>query len=166
MSKALFTRFLLCLLVGLVIAIPLTEVAFRLEGRTVSRPPKTIELDIPAGAAAKVSEGQIVWPQDLVLVAGDVLVVHNYDSVVHTLGPLVIPPGSTARLALTQVGNLSFECSFEPTKYLGLTIQEPLTLGVRLEGIAIAGLPVGMLIAVYSLIVRPLKPKQMPTNPA
>jgi hypothetical protein len=166
LRKVLLIRFLLSLLAGMVLAIPIDEIAFRLQGRTTSRPPKTVELDIPAGAAAKVGAGQIVLPQDLVVVAGDVLVVHNYDSVVHSLGPLVIPPGSTASLALTQVGNLSFECSFQPTKYLGLTIQEPLTFGVRLEGIIIAGVPVGMLIAVYSLIVRPLKPKQTPINPS
>jgi len=159
--KALLTRFLLCIAIGVLLAIPFTELAFRWQGNNISRPPKTIELNIPAGAAANVGQGKSILPQDYVFVVGDVLLVHNYDSVVHTLGPLVIPPGSSASLDLNHIGNLSYVCSFQPTKYLGLTVQQPLTLGTRLEGIAIAGIPLGLLIGLYSLILRPLKRKEI-----
>jgi len=159
--KALLIRFLLGILGGVLLAIPFSELAFRWQGNTISRPPKTVELNIPAGAAAQIGAGKSVLPQDFVFVVGDVLLVHNYDSVVHTLGPLVIPPGSSASLALNHLGNLSYVCSFQPTKYLGLTVQEPLTIGTRLEGIAIAGIPLGMLFALYSLIVRPVKRKEI-----
>jgi hypothetical protein len=158
--KALLTRFLLCIAIGVLFAIPFTELAFRWQGSTISRPPKTIELNIPEGTAANVGQGKSVLPQDYVFVVGDILLVHNYDSVVHTLGPLVIPPGSSASLDLNHIGNLSYVCSFQPTKYLGLTVQEPLTLSTRLEGIAIAGIPLGLLIGLYSLILRPLKRKE------
>lgn len=161
MRKALLTRFLLCIAIGVLLAIPFTELAFRWQGNNISRPPKTIELNIPAGAAANVGQGKSILPQDYVFVVGDVLLVHNYDSVVHTLGPLVIPPGSSASLDLNHIGNLSYVCSFQPTKYLGLTVQQPLTLGTRLEGIAIAGIPLGLLIGLYSLILRPLKRKEI-----
>ncbi len=161
MRKALIIRIILGISVGLLMAIPFTELAFRWQGSTSSRPPRTVVLVIPAGTSAKVDTGQKVLPQDFVFVVGDVLLVRNEDSVVHTLGPLVIPPGSSASMALNHIGNLSYVCTFQPTKYLGLSIQEPLTWGLRLEGIGIAGIPMGILIALYSLIVRPLKRKDL-----
>lgn len=159
MRRRLLFRVLLGIGVGLLLAIPFSEVAFRWQGNTSSRPAKTVVITIPPGTSAKVDSGQKVLPQDFIFVVGDVLLVHNQDSVVHTLGPLVIPPGSSASMALNHLGNLSYTCSFEPTKYLGLDIQAPLTLGTRLEGIIIAGVPMGILLALYSLIVRPVKRK-------
>jgi hypothetical protein len=63
-------------------------------------------------------------------------------------------------MALTRVGNLSYVCSFQPTEYLGLNVQEALTMGTRVEGIIIAGIPLGILFTLYSLILRPLKKKE------
>ncbi len=160
MRKALLIRFLLCIVAGLLIAIPLSELAFYWQGSTTSRPPKTVVLDIPAGTSARVAGGASVIPQDMIFVLGDILVVNNHDSVAHTLGPLFIPPGGSASLALKQIGNLSYICSFQPTKYEGLTITDSLTLVTRLEGIIIAGVPLGILFALYSLILRPLKNAQ------
>jgi hypothetical protein len=57
MRKALITRLLICLGVGVLLAIVFTEVAFRLQGNTISRPPKTVVLDIPAGTSARVGSG-------------------------------------------------------------------------------------------------------------
>ena len=162
MRKALLFRFLIGITVGILIAIPLSELAFFWQGNTSSRPAKTIVLDIPPGTSARVAQGTSVLPQDMVFVLGDKLVVHNRDSVAHTLGPLFIPPGSSSSLTLDHIGNLSYVCSFQPTKYEGLDVQEALTLVTRLEGILVAGIPFGMLIALYSLILRPLKK----SNPA
>ena len=158
--KAFLKRLLIGLVIGILIAIPLSELGFYIQGNNTSRPPKTIVLDIPPGTSAKVSNGTSVLPQSLVFVVGDVLLVHNQDSVVHTLGPLVIPPGSSASIALEHLGNLSYVCSFQPTKYQGLNIQEALTVTTRLEGIIIAGIPLGILITLYSLILWPLKKKE------
>ena len=159
MRKALLIRFLICIAVGILIAIPVSELGFSMQGNVTSRPAKTIVLDIPAGTSAKVAQGTSVLPQDLNFVLGDTLVVHNQDSVAHTLGPLFIPAGSSASLTLNQIGNLSYVCSFQPTKYQGLNVVDALTLAVRLEGILIAGIPLGILVALYSLILRPLKKK-------
>jgi hypothetical protein len=158
--KALLIRFLLCIAAGILIAIPFSELAFYWQGNTTSRPPKTVVLDIPAGTSVRVAQGASVLPQDMIFVLGDTLVVNNHDSVAHTLGPLFVPPGGTARLALKQIGNLSYVCSFQPTKYEGLTVTDALTLFTRLEGIAIAGIPLGILFGLYSLILRPLKNAQ------
>ena len=162
MRKALIIRLSISLAIGILIAIPFSELAFLWQGNTTSRPPKTVVLDIPPGTSAKVSQGTSVIPQNIVFVVGDTLLVNNQDSVIHTLGPLVIPPGSSASMALNQLGNLSYVCSFQPTKYLGLDVREALTMGTRVEGIIIAGIPVGILITLYSLILRPLKKNKIP----
>jgi hypothetical protein len=160
MRKAVLTRLLIGIAIGILIAIPFSELAFRLQGNNSSRPSTTVVLDIPPGTSTKVQNGQSVIPQNLTFVVGDVLVVHNHDSVIHTLGPLVIPPGSTASMSLDTLGNLSYVCSFQPTKYLGLYVQGALTLITRLEGIFIAGIPLGILLALYSLVLRPPKKKK------
>jgi hypothetical protein len=155
--KALLIRFLICIAAGILLAIPVSELGFLMQGNTTSRPAKTVKLDIPPGTSAKVAQGVSILPQDMIFVLGDTLVVNNRDSVAHTLGPLFIPPGSSASLTLNHIGNLSYVCTFQPTKYQGLDVQDALTLATRLEGILIAGIPLGMLFALYSLIVRPLK---------
>jgi hypothetical protein len=164
---AILLRILLLVLVGILIAGVYSEVAFRYQGNTTSRPPQTVELVIPAGTSAKVAQGQSVLPQDMAFVVGDTLVVRNQDSVAHTLGPLYVPPGTSASLTLNQVGNLAYSCSFQPTQYFGLDVQDALTLGTRLEGILIAGVPMGVLMGLYSLIVWPIKrADQTPETPA
>ena len=157
MRRALLIRFLIGIAAGLLIAIPLSELGFYMQGNNTSRPAKTIVLDIPPGTSVKVAQGTSVLPQDMTFVLGDTLVVNNRDSVPHTLGPLFIPAGSSASLTLNHIGNLSYVCSFQPTKYQGLDVQDSLTLTTRIEGIIIAGFPLGMLFALYSLILLPLK---------
>jgi hypothetical protein len=83
--------------------------------------------------------------------------VSNQDTVAHTFGPLYVPAGSSASLTLDQAENLSYTCSFQPTQAFGLDVHEPLTLSTRLQGILLAGLPMGILLAVYSLVAWPLK---------
>ncbi len=82
--------------------------------------------------------------------------------VTQSLGPLVIPPGSSASMKLNQVGSLSYTCSFQPTKYYGIEVQQGVTLGTRLVASLVAGIPLGVLLGVYSLVARPLKPKPKP----
>lgn len=164
--SAVLKRFLIGIGLGLLVAIPLSEAAFYIQRGTTSRPPQTVELVIPAGTAVQVAQGNSILPADMVFVQGDTLQVTNQDSVTHTLGPLVIPPGSTASMKLDQLGNLSYVCSFQPTKYLGLDVTAALTIWVRLEGIFIAGIPLGILGSLYSLILKPLHKKDSPLHPS
>jgi hypothetical protein len=164
--KTVLIRFLICIAAGILVAIPLNEVGFLIQGNTTSRPARTVVLDIPAGTATEVAQGTGVLPQNMVFVLGDTLVVNNRDSVAHTLGPLFIPPGSTASLKLNRTGNLTYLCTFQPTKYQGLDVQDALTLATRIEGILIAGIPLGVLVALYSLILRPIKKAAAPTGQA
>ena len=165
LRKKIILRMLLCLLIGIVLAAIGSEVAFRLQGDTSSRAPQTIELIIPAGAAQKVAQGESILPASQTFVVGDTLLVHNQDSFTHNLGPLIIPAGSSASLKLDQVGNLDYTCSFQPTRYYGLDIQSALTLGTRLQASLVAGIPLGVLLGVYSLVLIPIKAEEKKTNP-
>jgi hypothetical protein len=165
LQKELVLRMLLFIVIGVVAASAISELAFRLQGDTTSRDPQTIQLVIPAGISAKVAQGQSVLPAGQVFVVGDTLQVKNEDSVTQTLGPLVIPPGSTASMKLDQAGSLSYTCSFQPTKYYGIEVQSALTFSMRFEASLLAGLPLGVLLGVYSLVIKPIKPKDKPPQP-
>jgi|SRR3990172_10180916 len=147
-------RVLLSFAVGMLIGLALSEITFLFLGET-SRQPKTVAIVIPDGTAALVARGEQppTLPQDMVFVVGDVLSIQNNDSSDHQLGPLWIPAGASGELSLSQEQNLSFECSFQPSKYLGLDVREPLTFATRVYGIFYAGLPLGILIALYSGIL-------------
>ncbi len=95
-------------------------------------------------------------------VVGDTLIVQNQDKVDHQLGPLWIPASSSAQLSLDQVESLSYECSFQPGKYLGLDVNEPLTLATRIYGILYIALPLGILISLYSLAMPSKKKENVP----
>jgi hypothetical protein len=157
--KAAIVRVLLFMLVGVAAAAIISEVAYHLLGEPGLRDPQTIVLVIPEGTAAKVAQGQSVIPAGQAFVVGDVLQVKNEDSVTQTLGPLVIPPGSSASMKLDQIGNLNYTCSFQPTQYYGIEVQQALTIGMRIQASLLAGLPLGMILGIYSLVVKPPKPK-------
>jgi hypothetical protein len=146
-------RFVVSLLVGLLIGVAINEFSF-LFLRETTRPPKEIILTIPLGTAEQVARGEQPpsIPENMTFVAGDTLTIKNDDRVDHKLGTLWIPANSSAQMSLGQVENLAFECSFQPGNYLGLDVHEPLTAGTRLFGILYSGLPLGILIALYSLI--------------
>ncbi|MFT3895643.1 MAG: hypothetical protein QM730_28815 [Anaerolineales bacterium] len=144
-------KILVSMLIGLVIGIAVGEIPFILQ-RETARPPKTVTITIPLGTADRVAQGEQPpsIPENMTFVVGDVLVVENNDSADHKLGPLWIPARTSAQLALSQKENLAYECSFQPGKYFGLDVREPLTMSTRIFGIIYAGLPLGILIALYS----------------
>lgn len=147
-------RILYSLLIGLVLGSIINEITF-LFLRETARPPEVIELVIPEGTAERVARGETppTIPASMTFVLGDVLVVRNNDTADHQLGPLWIPPGSSASLPLDKVESYAYDCSFQPGNYFGLDVREPLTLGTRIYGILYSGLPLGGLIALYSLIM-------------
>ena len=159
-KNILIKRLLISLLIGLVLGAAISEIPFIFLQET-ARPPQEIVLTIPLGTAEQVARGEQPpsIPADMIFVVGDTLVVKNEDAVDHKLGPLWIPANSSAQLPLGQVENLAFECTFQPGKYFGLDVREPLTISTRIFGIIFAGLPMGVLIALYSLIV-PVKKKE------
>lgn len=156
----LIKRLLISLLLGLLIGVLVSEVPF-LFLRESARPPQEIVLTIPEGTAGQVARGEQPpsIPTDMIFVVGDVLVVKNDDVVDHKLGPLWIPANSSAQLPLGRAESLAYECSFQPGNYFGLDVRDALTFGTRVYGILYAGLPMSILIALYS-IVMPVKKKE------
>lgn len=157
MKNAFLGRIIGSMLVGLLVSGLVSEVAFQLLGNKSTRSPQVVELVIPAGASLKVSAGQSVVSDDLIFMVGDTLVLINQDTVAHTFGPLFVPPDSSASLKLNSPENLAFSCSFDPTQYFGLDVREGVTLGTRINGILLAGIPMGLLLSVYSVIAWPYK---------
>jgi len=160
MSKLITKRILIFLVIGIVVGAAISEITF-LFLRETGRAPKEILLTIPAGTAEQVARGEQppALPENMIFVVGDVLTVKNEDAVDHQMGPLWIPAGASAHLALAVEENLAYECSFQSTKYIGLDVREPVTLGTRLYGILYAGIPLGVLLALYSFIM-PARKKQ------
>jgi hypothetical protein len=158
LKKPLFRRVVLAFLAGAVLGILINEISF-IFLREDSRPPERVELTIPLGTSELVAAGQQPpgIPEGMTFVVGDTLVVHNLDVVDHVLGPLWIPAGSAASLALDSAGQYADRCSFRPTKYFNLDVKAPLDLSTRLYGIAIISIPLGIVFALYAAIAWPVK---------
>jgi hypothetical protein len=154
----LIKRILLSIVLGLLIGVTVSEVPF-LFLRDTARAPREIVMTIPAGTSEQVARGEQppTLPENMTFVVGDRLVVRNEDSVDHRLGPLWIPASSSAQLSLGQEENLAYECSFQPGKYFGLDVREPLTPRTRIFGIMFVALPMTILILLYSLVITPKK---------
>ncbi len=154
MSNPILKRILISLLIGLLIGVAVSEVAFFFL-RETARPPKVIVLTIPAGTAEQVARGEQppALPENMVFVVGDLLIVKNEDSTDHQMGPLWIPAGASAHLQLSNEESLAYECSFQTSKYIGLDVREPVTVWTRVYGIFYAGVPLGVLIAIYSFVM-------------
>jgi hypothetical protein len=164
MSKNdIIRRLLLSAGLGLLIGVTISEVPF-LFLRETARAPREILLTIPAGTSKQVARGErpLSIPENMTFVVGDRLVVKNEDSIDHKLGPLWIPANSSAQLSLDQEENLAYECSFQPGKYFGLDVREPLTPRTRLYGIFYVALPMAILIALYSFVISPKKNENVP----
>jgi hypothetical protein len=162
-TNIIIKRILISLLIGLLLGAAIGEIPF-LFLRETARPPREIVLTIPAGTAEQVARGeqQPSIPENMIFVVGDILVVNNQDSVDHKLGPLWIPANSSAQLSMDQEESLAFECTFQPGSYFGLDVRQPLTLSTRLYGILYAGLPIAILIALYSLVIPVKKNESAP----
>ena len=153
-------RIVVSLLLGLLLGVAISEIPF-LFLQESARPPQEITLVIPNGTANQVARGEQppTIPENMSFVVGDTLIIRNEDSVDHKLGQLWIPASSSAQLSLDQEEKFAYECSFQPGKSFGLDVNEPLTMGTRLYGILYAGIPLGVLIALYSLVM-PAKKKE------
>lgn len=161
--EQILKRIGISLLLGLLLGAAISEVPF-LFLRETARPPEEITLVIPNGTSEQVARGEQPpsIPENMSFVVGDILVIRNEDVVDHKLGQLWIPANSTAQLSLDQEQSFAYECSFQPGNYFGLDVNEPLTLGTRLYGILYAGIPLGVLIALYALVMPTKKKTSVP----
>lgn len=155
-------RVLISLLLGLLSGAAITEIPILLD--KAARLPMEIVIVIPKGTAEQVARGEQPpsIPQTMIFVVGDTLVVKNEDTVDHKLGPLRIAPGKSASLLLDRVESVVYESSFQPGNYFGMDVLGPLTLSAHLSGILGTGLPLGVLLAVYSFALPVKKNEHAP----
>ncbi len=151
------------MLAGLIFGLVFSEATFLLLGQT-AREPKIIQIIVPSGTAKLVARGEQPpsIPNGMTFVVGDTLEVINQDSVDHQIGPLWIPPGASASLTLGSPENLAYECSFQAGNYIGLDVRQPLTLFTRIYGILFAGIPMGILLSIYMVILPSKKKNDTP----
>ncbi len=163
-KNSILKRILVSALLGLLAGVLLGEVPF-LFLQDEARLPQKITLTIPVGTSEQIARGEkpLSIPSNMVFVVGDVLTVNNQDSVDHKLGPLWIPANSSAQLSLEQEESFAYECTFQPGKYFGLDVREPLTIGTRIYGILYSAFPMAILFALYSFVIPPKKKENAPT---
>jgi hypothetical protein len=151
-------RLVYVFLLSLVVAFAIGEIGIRLQKENTARAPKTIELVIPPGTAIEVESGNEAAgiPKEMTFVLGDILLVRNLDEVAHTLGPLLIPPNSSAKMPLDEAENIAVTCSFSPSQYLGLDVRIPTTLVTRLTALSFSVPPTTVLLFFYSLAAFPI----------
>lgn len=163
-----FKRLFILMVISILLVIGMSEVVYRLQRNEDSREPKIVELVIPAGTSDLIATGQIVSliPNEMVFITGDKLVVKNEDTTDHEMGPLWIPAGTSAQMVLDQADDYSYLCSFESSRYVGLTVKQPVTWKSRLEALWYGVPATLMFLLVYSFAVYPLKPKFDKTSDA
>jgi hypothetical protein len=160
--RLVFRRLLIVLVVSVIITGLGNEVFFRLQSGEADRAPRKVELVIPVGTAEKIRQGEQEpdIPEEMVFVAGDVLVVRNEDIESHQLGPLWIPANSSASLNLDQPMQYAYRCSFQATNYMGLDVRQPTTFSTRLQGLFLTAPATMIFLFLYSLLVYPLQPEK------
>lgn len=162
MTFAVLKRILISILIGVVGAWIVSEVSYRLNKDPNSRDEANrVELVIPAGTAERIANGEpaLGIPNRMAFVEGDLLIVRNEDSVSHQLGPVWVPPQSSGVLQIDTASDYSYVCTFSDTKYFGLEVHPQLTLNSRIQGVLAMGLPSSVMIALYSILVVPIKKK-------
>jgi len=152
-----FIRTALGMLLGLAFGWVLSEASFKFldNKETVERESQRVEIVIPYGAAKQVEDGVYnrSIPTDMIFIEGDLLIVKNEDVVAHQLGPLWIPPSTSSVLSLDRADRYSYECSFQPTNYMGLDVRPRVSGNVRFQALLAIALPTGMMLAVYSYLI-------------
>lgn len=155
-------RAIILFLISLVLVWAVSEGAYWLQRDKSDRAPRQIVMVIPEGTAASISAGQPVpsIPEEMVFVVGDTLVVQNNDISDHQLGPLWVPAGTSASLVMDQANRYAYTCSFQTSKFLGLTVKPATTLGTRLSALMLAVPATTAFLFVYSILIWPLQPRQ------
>lgn len=156
--NAFFRRFFGLLLISILLVLMISEGFYYLTRNNTERAPMTFEITIPAGTAERIAAGES-GPEitNTVFVVGDTLTVHNLDSTSHELGPIWLPPGTSGSLALGEANDFIFNCSFQSSQFLGLTVRDATTWTSRLSALWYGTPPVWMFLLVYSFVLFPIK---------
>ncbi len=156
--KKLVIRLVISLLIAFIFGFLVSEISFQTLTQNTERKPEIYDIKIPKGASVRVEKGFPIptIPDLMVFFEGDKIVVTNDDSVSHQLGPIWVPAGSTGTLTLEKPQTYSLACTFQPSKLMGLEVRPRLTNNIRFQGILAIGLPSGILVWLFSIVIFPL----------
>jgi len=169
-NRPYFIRLGIIFVICLALVAAFNEITFYFQKDSSDRAPQPVSILIPKGTAERVAAGEPEpsIPENLVFVAGDVLEVTNEDVTSHQLGPLWIPAGGTASLALDVPQKVQYSCTFQPSQFFEIDVREPTKWGDRIIGLTLAAPTVSALVFLYSLAAAPINPpeKKKPAQPA
>ena len=166
-QKKLTMRFLISMLIAFLFGYLVSEVSFQLLTSSTERENEDLFIEIPEGTAERIKKGLPVptIPESMVFFEGDRIIVQNNDLVSHQLGPVWVPSGSSGILTLEKPQSYSLSCTFQPTQIMGMEVRPRLTNDIRFQGILAIGLPSGVLIWLFSIVLYPIESKnQMEEN--
>lgn len=157
----LVLRFVISMIFAFLFGFFVSEASFQLLTKNTERETEDFIIEIPEGTAERIEKGYSVpsIPESMVFFEGDRIIVENNDMVSHQLGPVWVPSGTTGVLTLEKPQSYSLSCTFQPTQIMGLEVRPRLTNDIRLQGILAIGLPSGVLIWLFSIVVVPVEPK-------
>ena len=134
--------------------------------KNTEREVEIYNIKIPEGTSERVGKGFPIpsIPESMIFFEGDKIIVRNDDTVSHQLGPIWVPAGSTGTLILEKPQTYSLACTFQPSKLMGLEVRPRLTNNIRFQGILAIGLPSGILVWLFSIVIFPLDSKKIEVN--
>jgi len=96
--------------------------------RRPAQPPpsgRTILVDIPVGAAARLARGEriAVVARSIVGRVGDRLRLVNHDVVTHTVGPFMVAPGQRLSIPLRRPGVFTGACSLHRSHRVRIVVR-------------------------------------------
>jgi hypothetical protein len=161
-STAILVRIGICVLISMAAGFLINEGSNLFLTDPSSRgEPRRVEIVIPNGTAQKIASGQSEpsIPNQLTLTEGDILVIKNEDLVSHQLGPVWVPPQSSGVMQLGGANDYAYTCSFQPSQYEGINVQQRLTTWMRFQGMIAIAMPSSAMLVLYSFLVFPLHKK-------
>ena len=159
----LVLRLLYSLIIAFFFGLLISEVSFQILTKNTEPEVEIYEINIPEGTSERVEKGFPIptIPESMIFFEGDKIIVQNDDNVSHQLGPIWVPAGSTGTLTLEKPQTYSLACTFQPSKLMGLEVRPRLTNNIRFQGILAIGLPSGILIWLFSIVIFPLDSKKI-----
>ena len=160
-KKTLLIRFVISMTLALVFGFAISEFSFQTISSGSDHEPQDYEIVIPDGTSERIGNGLPVpsIPENMVFYEGDKIIVKNEDVTSHQLGPIWVPAGSTGTLTLENPQSYTLSCSFQTSKILGIDVLPRLTNNIRLEGLLAIGLPSGVLLWLFTIVIFPFESK-------
>ena len=157
-------RFGLLFAISLLAVGVISEVTFRMQKDENDRPPQLVQLIIPEGTGEELAAGEpsVTFPEEMVFVVGDTLVVKNEDISTHRFGPLLVPAKTSATLKLDKPDRSSYSCTFVPSQYIGLDVRPQTGWMARFQALWLAAPATAAFLFAYSLVLVPLQPRNKP----